>query len=401
MQTYYTKLQLKNIIKNAEEEDRIAKKEGRKSNNPWNIKRLKKVVDEFTETEKDVQEKNPTERGKAIKNSGIKFVTCFQRGFEAPFYTFAPGLDENENCVRTTYNTNPTGDMPVNLLYAHQDLMNPYGRGLIEIAGGTQNVLDYFTQHDVLATQIGYQPPVRIRGDRTQTNLSSMVFSPSAFWFVGNAEIDFVKTDSQIYSQFPSRYGLYKTQLMNLIGSGDASVSAESGNPQYSKTPQGVQLQQERMGAHDNYLRQRCDEAYGRLANNMLNIHFANMQGTDRRKLIDEEAERLMKTGMIDQDPATKKPSAQEIEIIWDNVRGQFEFEVDANSSIQKDDKEQVESMIELATLAAENPMVQQSLMQSNYRLDLGELWKDIIIKKGASNWEKILVPISPEEGMA
>lgn len=402
MNTWYTELQLKNLAKQAEEENSEAKKAKRESTNQWDVAKLKEVLKRNPDG-KEQEALNRVERQKdsSTQNKAYKFVTCFQRGVDAPVYTFAPGMGLDKQVVRTGKNTDARGDLPIHFLYAFEDLTNPYGKGQVELSGGTQNVLDFVTQLHILGTQIGLQPPIRVAGDRTNTNLSSLVYSPSAYWFTGQAEVEPVQTANAVYSQFGNTYGLYKTQLLNLQGTSDASVSAESGAPGYSKTSAGVNLQQERTNAHDTFLRRQVNYFVDCLGSSMINTHMSNMQGTELMQLVDEEAKKLMQAGLIDEDPETREPSTQEVEVIWENMRGKFEFEVDPESSIAKDDDKQKERLLEMATLATENPLVVPALQQSGYDLKLGELFKRIFIKEGIDDWEKVLVPMSEDEQAA
>lgn len=389
MNSYYTKLQLKRIIKQAEDESRTAKKEGRESENKWDVKTLKEVFNAGP-AGKDSQSLSPDER----KNQGgsdkfYKFTTVFHRGVDAPFYTFAPNLDNK--IVRTSQNTNPCGDIPIIFQYANQDLSNPYGKGQVEISGGTQNVLDQLTQLHVLGTQIGLQPPVKVKGIRDGINLNTFRYAPRALWFTGQAEVEPLQTSDRIYSEFGNTYGLYKTQLMNLQGTTDATVSGESGNPQFSKTPQGVNLQQERTNAHDNFLTQRVHESFERLAKSLINIHVSNMHGTEVVRLLDDEIERITKAGI-------EVPETGELEIIWDNMRGQFEFEVDSDNNKSDQDAADKEKLIEAVTLTAQDPMLPQELAEAGLRLNKGELWKRVFNKLGLEDIDKILEQISPEE---
>lgn len=399
LKTYYTKLRLQNIIEDARKEARKAKEDGVDPMVAWDISALKEILEAGPEGKESENQTRPERDGKGADESYYCLVTCFQRGLDAPFYTFSP--KHEGKIVRTSKNTNPCGDMPITFLYAHQDLVNPYGKGQVEISGGTQNVLDYMTQLHVLGTQIGLQPPVKVKGDRSQVDLKSIVYSPRAFWFTGQADVDQVQLQNGMYSQFPNTYGLYKTQLMNLQGTSDATVSGESGNPQYSKTDAGVNMQQERTNAHDNFLRSRVNEAVEKLAKNLINIHMANMHGTEVMKLVDEEAEKLMKAGLIDEDPETGAPSTQEIEVVWENMRGKFEFEVDADSSIAKSDEEQHAKIMEAITLFAERPELAQMLQMTGWKVDLGELVKRDLMTLGIKDWEKVLTQVTPEDMQA
>lgn len=389
MNSYYTKLQLKNIIQEAKDEKKLAKEEGRDPESKWDIKELEAVL-AAGPSGKDTDNQSPTERKDSEKGDKFfKLVTVFHRGYQAPFYTFAPRCDGK--IVRTSENTNPCGDLPIVFLYANQDLSNPYGKGQVEISGGTQNVLDQLTQLHVLGTQLGLQPPVTVGGPREGININTFRYAPRALWYTGQAEVKPIETGSSTYSQFGNTYGLYKTQLMNLQGTTDASVSGESGNPQYSKTSAGVQMQQDRTNAHDNFLVQRSNEAIERLAKAMINVHVNNMHGTEVVRLLDDEIERMTKAGI-------EMPETGELEIVWDNVKGTFEFEIDADSNQDAENAAEKEKLIEAVTIAAQDPTLDQALAMSGKRLDRGELWTRVFNKLGLEDVDKIIVQISPEE---
>lgn len=401
MDSYYTKLKIRRIIAQAKE----LAQQGVQS--PWDVEALQMVLDSAMQDEKDERAKNAQERDKGIDQTGIKFTTVFQRGKGAPFCTFHRGLgsdgaksDGGILVVRETTNKNPMGDVPIHYLYTFQDLENPLGRGKIETSGGTQNVLDYFTQADVLATQIGLQPPINIAGSRTNTDLNSLLWSPNRFWFTGDAKVDIMRNDTPIYTQFPQRFGLYKSQLLNVLARTDASISADAGNPGFSKTDAGVKFQATRSGNADNFIRQMVNQTFNAVARHMINEHFANMQGREVMQVAKEEAEKLMAAGLIDEDPNTPGvPSTDEIELIWDNMRGIFDFEVDPESSMVKNDADQIEKATKAIELFVQNPNLRQEMQQSGVDFKIGEVYKQIFTRLGFQDTEKIVVPYTPQAG--
>ena len=394
MDVFYTKLQLKKIIDQIKEDAKVAKSEGRKADTSWDIKSLEKLVD-LSMTSKEIEDQNINERDKQINAAGIKTTVCFQRGIGAPFYMFSKHLEEGA-ILRTWKNPDPTGDLPITMQYCYETLESPIGIGRVELAGPTQNVLDFFTQAHVLATQLGLQPPKKLKGTIDSTNLSSLVNVPDALWQLGNADIDIVQTSSSVYSQFPANFGLYKSQLQTLQGRTDGSVSATSGNPQFSKTTAGVNMQEERTNAQDNYLRNKADTASARMAEKMMNVHMARMQGADLLDIAEDDKERLMKAGYFDDNPTTEDiPSISEIPILYDELRETFKFEYDARPEADNDEKNR---WLELIDIATSNPNVLPAVQQSGYDFKLGEAFKKVISASGADGWDKVLVKIDPEQ---
>jgi hypothetical protein len=392
---YYTKLQLKKLIESIKNESKLAKEEGRKADTSWDIKALQKLVDSSLTT-KEMEEQNINEREKQIHASGIKLTACFNRGSNAPFYMFSKHLADKE-CARTWNNPDSIGDLPITMQYCYETLESPYGIGRIELAGPTQNVLDYMTQAHVLATQIGLQPPKKLMGPTDTANLNSLTFTPDALWQLGNAQIDVVQTASSVYSQFPANFGLYKSQLQTLQGRTDGSVSSESGNPSFSKTQAGVQMQQERTNSQDNYLRNKADTASAKMAEKMINVHMAQMQGADILDVANDDIERLMKASYFDDNPETPEPSLQEIPIMYDELRSTFKFEYDPRPEADEDEKNR---WLELIDITASNPNILPAIQASGYDFNTGEAFKKVISASGADGWDKVLVKIDPQQGI-
>ena len=385
LDVYYTKLQLKKII------ERLGKD---KDTGGWNTKLLKRLAD-MSMTSKEMEEQNINERDK-VHASGIKTVICFNRGMNAPFYMFSPHLDQGD-CIREWKNPDPTGELPITMQYCYENLESPYGIGRAELAGPTQNVLDYMTQAHMLATQIGLQPPKKLSGPTDTTNFNSLTFTPDAIWQTGNATIDVVQNTNSVYTQFPANFGLYKSQLQTLQGRTDGSISAESGNPNFSKTSAGVKMQQDRTNSQDNYLRNKADTASAKMAEKMMNVHMAQMKGADILDVAEDDIERLVKAGYLDDNPTTPEPSAGELPILYEEVKAEFKFEYDARPEADEDEKNR---WLELIDIATSNPNIIPAMEQSGWRFSLGEAFKKVVNASGTADSEKVLTQISPEEMM-
>ena len=381
---YFTKIQLKKII------ERAGKGEG-----GWNVKVLKKLVD-MSMTSKEMEEQNINERDKQISSSGIKTTVCFNRGIGAPFYMFSKHLEVGE-CAREWTNPDPTGDLPITMQYCYETLETPYGIGRVELAGPTQNVLDYMTQAHVLATQIGLQPPKKLKGPIENANLNSLTFTPDALWMTGNADVEVVQNTNSVYSQFPANFGLYKSQLQTLQGRTDGSVSAESGNPSFSKTQAGVQMQEQRTNAQDNYLRNKGDTAGAKMATKMMNVHMAKMEGADILDIAKEDLEKLLLSGYLDENPNTPEPSIGELPVIYEDLKGTFKFEFDARPESDEDEKNR---WVELIDIVTSNPNLIPAMQASGWDFNIGEAFKKVVGASGATGAEKVLTKIeAPQMG--
>lgn len=383
---YYTKKQVRELLEEAKSESTTD------GYNKWDVKAIESILASKQEEDRDSNEEHEDKQNKAVKKGGYKFCIAFQRGVKAPFYMYHHSTDK---VVREWENPDPTGDIPVKYLYCYQDFNNPYGVGIVKLAGGTQNTLDILRKYDILATVLGVRPPKVIQGNEDDVDEDSMVYAPDANWYVGQAKVTPWEMANGVYNQLPTRQQMYQASLNKLIPMGDTSVSAGAGDPTQSKTPAGVKFAESSLSIDDDDFKDNLNEWWEEVAKNLINITFANMQGTDLIKLTDDERDRLAKAGLEFPLGEDGQPT-NELEIIWDEARATFEFELDAEDTKAKDVEKRLDGLLRIVELRASDPTVEQSLLQSGYELNLGELFSSIISL--TSDNDKILKELTPEE---
>ena len=399
---FYSERQIEDIIKSEEEEKKAAKEEQREAYTTWDTKELKELL-KFKAKQDREQDNIPKGLDdKSVTKSGIKITFCFTRGIDSTFYGLAHAT---KKIVREWANPDPTGDLPVHYLYCYQDFVNPYGIGIVKLAGGTQNVLDYMRQADVLATQIGIRPPILISGDTSETDLDSFVYGQDVVWFAGRAEVRRQELGNNVYNELPNRISMYKTSLNNLIPTGDTSISAEAGDPQYSKTPAGVKFQQANLSVDDDDMKDKLFRTYAAVAKSMINTHFSNKQGSDLMQLSESERERIFKANpelfpqfqeQVDPETGEVIPPSNELEVIWDNARASFDYEVDPEPEKAKDESERLDGALRVLELVNADPTLPQELQMSGKKFNKGELLAEVIGLLTEN--DKIITDISPEE---
>ena len=393
-EVYYTKLQLKNMIEQAKKEKKTADKDS-DSYNKWDIPALQAILDSDNKEERSSLDTPKQVQTKNVRPQGFKFCIVVQKGVEAPFYMYHKATNKT---VREWSNPDPSGDSMIHFLYCYQDFINPYGIGIVKLAGGTQNVLDYMRQADVLATQLGLRPPIAIEGDADSADLESLVYSQDALWFTGNAKITRQELANGVYSQLPGRMQQYQASLQRLIPTGDTSISAQdSGDQSMSKTPAGVKLAAANLSIDDEDFKDNLYITYEAVAKSMINTHFANMEGEDLMKLSDDEKELLIKAGLeFPQNPDGE--TSNQLEIQWDTVRATFNFKVDPEVDKAKDDADKLEGLTKVAELAAADPTFDQDLAAVNKKFNKGELYSEMIAL--TTDNDKIVTDIGPEDQM-
>jgi hypothetical protein len=391
---YYTKLQLQNIIESAKREAAEAKAEGRPNESKWYLPELEAILEEGEEEDRNTQDTHGEGKDKAVKRSGFHFYIAFQRGVEAPFNMFHV---KTEKCVREWPNPDPTGDMPVHGLYCYQDFNNPYGIGIVKLAGGTQNVLDYMRKMDVLATMLGIKSPIEVGGDVDSADLESIVYEQDALWITGNAMVKKHDLANGVYAQLPGRISMYQTSLQKIIpaGSDMTASGTDSGDPQVSKVAASIKMQAQSLSVDIEDYRDNVYGTYTLVAQSMINIHFASMNGEDLIKLEDEERNLLMKGGLDFNTDGSGNPT-NELNVSWDKARATFEWEMEPDTDKDAENQTAIEGLARVAELLASDPMAEQAIIQSGKQINRGELYSDMIGRM--TDNDKIIVDIDPED---
>lgn len=366
--------------------------------NNWRIDLLWDILQSNPEEERPANEEHSDKRNKGVKKSGIHFYIAFQRGVEAPFSMYHNKWTKEP--IRAWSNPDPTGDVPVHYMYCYQDFVNPYGIGIVRLAGGTQNVLDYMRQSDVLATQIGIRPPKKIKGDINEVDFDSLTYTEDADWIVGAADVERMSLADGIYSQLPDRIAMYKTSLNQMIPTGDTSISAAAGDPNYSKTPAGVRFQATNLSIDDEDFKDNLYMCYADVAKACINTHFANMHGEDFIKITDEERDILQKAG-IDFPLDSNGDPTNQLKIEWDRARSTFDFEVDPDLDKNKDDSQQLEGLLGVAKFLGDptnQPLLQNGgeLILGDKKINVGELMGTIVSL--STDNDKIVTDVTPED---
>lgn len=390
---YLSERQLADLIDQAKEEQAEAKKSGEDGYNKWHIDTLEQIKAGKIKSARSTKDNYGSLEDKKVEKEGYHFFISFQRGVEAPFGMYFKSKEKQP--VREWTNPDPTGDIPVHYLYCYQDFINPYGTGIVKLAGGTQNVLDYMRQADVLSTQLGLRPPISVGGDTSETDLDSIIYGQDQVWLIGNASVKREELNNNIYANLPSRISMYKTSLDQLIPTGDTSISASAGNPNYSKTPAGVKFQEANLSIDDEDFKDNVNITYEAVARSMINIHFANMQGKELMQLSEEEQQILAKSGVEFPVDENGKPTSQ-FELNWDVARASFDYEMDPDQDKAKDDEKRLEGLMKVAEFRASDPEFDAKLANSGMRINDGELYSEII--KITTDNDKIIEEISPED---
>lgn len=357
MRSWYQKRDLQAIINR---EEAIAKADSTYKSD-WDLALLKQFM-EGGSSAKPADQQTPAEREKGGDTGGYEVIHAFQAGVGAEFYSFSPQFESGKT-LRTKVNPDPRGKMPFDFLYCNIDLSNPLGRGIPELCGGVQNLMDQKLQMNQFLTTMLMGPPMKKWGT---VNTATIKMRPNAIWDMGNNrqtnDIEPYEVNNVALNNFITDMQFLQSKIYNLCNSQDTSIGAKSGDANQSKTDAGVNAQMERLGNSDNYLRKQFEAWDSAQKETAINIFFAEMKGDKEIELSPDDVRDLKKSKAAEYLTQDNK-----LTIPYEKISNvSFKFQVDPSSSEIKEDSDNAAKLGEVYKLMASDPdpVIQQKKPQ-------------------------------------
>jgi len=370
-----------------------AKKNGEEYTSTWDIKALEKAKSNITA--KDDQAKTRSEEKAGVDASGIEVVMGFQKGLGAMFFTACCGSDGGEGIVvRKKKNKDPRGLPPVDYYYSDVDCSNPFGRSIVEIVGGMQNMIDADMRAYKFNRALGLAPPVCVWGN---VDTTQALYEANGIIEMGDDpknRIEPLRVDTSAIQNYPDIYAMNKTQLYALFNSGgDTTVSAEVGNPGFGKTPTALKQQKEIMTVDDNHVRKNFEAFFENWAETAINVYFAEHEGVEVLQLDQKTADKLRKLereGSLEPGFVSKD---NKIKINYSEATPALRFRVDASTSKLNGQSEQLEALQLLLDMAS-NPVLSKIVPTSR----LAACWNKVVNNSGVEDPEDLIVDLEQFE---
>lgn len=362
----------------------------------WDVEALKAVKE--IETTKDEKAKTPAEREKNLNTKGgVELITGFQRGVKSKFYTFhvqstGTGTDKKYvgTIVRTKTNKDPRGELPISFAYGDIDGSNPFGRGIIDLVGSLQNLMDSEMQMYQYNRALQLNPPLIKRGSFSKNKIK---FAPNTIIDMGAGgpdvnSIEPLKIDTTALANFPNNYGLMQSQMFQLLATPNSTISADVGSVSQSKTPQGVEQNKANLSIDDNYVRKQFETWFERWSETAINLYFAEREGIEELQLDKKTAEALRKLASEGKFDPSLLSEDNKIRINFSTATEALKFEVDASTSKMQDEIKQLQSLTGLEDLLRKSDLLQR-IVPPNKQL---ALWNAFVRNSGTENPEELML---------
>lgn len=384
MRSWWQPEDIDSLIDREQKLKKAASERGEKYESTWDIKELERVKNMLTA--KDDKAMTEAEKKKNGVNDGaIEIITGFQRGVGAEFITFH---QNSKAILRVKKNKDPRGEIPLNFMYMDIDGSNPWGRGVVDLVGSLQNLIDGDMQMYQFNRALMLAPPMIKRGNWNKTKAK---LAPNVLIDLGVGEgnsLDTLKIDTTAIANYPNLYGLQKSQLLNLMASPDTSISSDVGNPGFSKTPAGINQQESNISVDDNYVRKMFESWFENWSETAINLYFAERSGIEELQLDDDTADQLRKLAAEGKFDIEMLGDDNKITIDYDTATPALKFEVDASTSKIQDDNKQLEALTGLSKVVDGSPTLQQ-LVPMDKKVGL---WNALVSASGVEDPEDLTI---------
>lgn len=368
-------------------------------NKTWNKSKLKELKDNVDVKEQDSQGLENNRRG--VSDSGIEIVTCFQRGYESPFYTFSPEV----GVLREIKNKSRSGFPRVSMLTIDPDEEQPLGRSRVRLVYSNQQFLTMLTRNAAHTYEINSAPPIAVRGRNIRSKIE---LSPYALWEMGNdpnASVEIKSIDNTVLQNFPAISQMFSANIQNLMSSPDATISGSNNSSGFSKTQNGVKFQQRMLDVEGNYLQKIMENFIRSYVMNALDMLLSEYEGTEVITA-DSDLYKLVKA---------KYPSFitedGKMQFNWDSLKDEItgeikdiKIELTAGSSKEEMESEQRDYINQLLTSFSQNEELWRFIPEKSR----AGLINKAMILSGVNNIEDILIDttelndrVVPEEEQA
>lgn len=358
------------------------------------VKELKELAKDGKPARDDDGDKDSytstTRSQKHTAKGRIELVTKYEKGKQGRWITFAP--DYNNLIIRNIPNPHKSGKIPVVMRYCFPLLNSMYGLGDFDRGMKIQKAKD-----SLLGLRLEYVknktfPPLMI--DTTKVTPSTIRHGANNKWLVTdmNAVKEF-SGSTQAGQDFNAMFSVLNGIQQSQFGTTNVDVSAEdSADPAVGKTPAAIKQNASRENARDTWDRFLHEQAVAELYEGMLNLLMTKMEKPIEVNIFEEEIRQIGNNinddifEMVDDNYGRLTLAKKDLK----SDKG-FTFQIDANSSMKKDDETQLLALQQTYMMAAQDPMLQQKMVEAGVTWDQVEHFKKILISSGIQDWERIL----------
>lgn len=378
--------------------EQIAKKDAKKTS--WDVAQVKELI-------RVAKDGKPSRKGDSNKTSQteylryspdlvkgqVEIITKYEAGDDGHWQTFAPDYKE-VGVLRDIPNPHKSGKIPVVLRHCFPLMNSIYGLGDFERGIKIQKAKDSLLGLRLEFVKNKVYPALKV--NVSNVTPSTIQYGAGRKWRVTdmNNSVEPVSYGNDSESGFQNTFSVLNGIQQDQFGTSQTSLGVEdAANPQFGKTPAAIKMQQAQENARDTWDRFMLEQAVAELYEGMINLLSVKMEKPINFNIFEQEILQIQEDYGDDVLSILGGGKFGNVTIpkkLVNTDKG-YEYIIDPNSSMQKDDEAQLQALMQTYQMAAQDPNLQAALQQKNMIWDKAEHFKKILVASGVSDWERIL----------
>lgn len=298
--------------------------------------------------------------------------------------------------LRDIDNPHDNGEIPVVMAHSYPLLDRFIGLGEFERGINLHRAQSSLINLYMDGVKMSIFPP--LKADVKNLVMKTIKRDPGSIWFVKNGQmgaIDQLQLSPQGLNTFQSTYGFLKGAMLSLTNTTDTSISqtVDSG---LGKTPQALKMQQMTQSMRSAFDRKMMDIAIEKVYNKLIDVTVSRQEKPIKLKFMEDEITQIRNRYPDINEMVDEKNG--ELIIKPDDIKDtKYKFNIDAGSTIKKDEMVENETLTSLIELIFQIPGAAQQIEQTGIvkvgdkQINFGETVKRWIITSGVSDWDKIV----------
>lgn len=333
---------------------------------------------------------NESVAGTPSKKTEFELITRYEKDRWITFSKDAKVI------VRDIDNPHDNGEIPIVVAHSYPLLDRFFGLGEFERGMTLHKAQSSLVNLYMDGVKMSIFPPLKL--DPKNLVMETIKRDPGAMWFVkgGNmGAIDQVQISPQGLNTFNSTYGFLKGAMLALTNTTDTSISSDQ-DVGMGKTPQALKMQQMTQQMKTGFDRKMMDIAIEKIYNKMIDVMLARQEKPIKLKFMESEVARIKarypdvaEVIGVDKGELVIKPT--------DIADSKYRFNIDAGSTVRKDEALENETLTSLLELIFKIPGAPEQIQASgtitvgNQTINFAEIIKQWIITSGIHDWDKIV----------
>lgn len=358
------------------------------------------------QSSQDVNVRSFVERDRYIYVPGGKgdaaLVDLYTRYERDRWVTFAP--DFEDTIVRDIKNPQLNNKIPVTLKQCFPLIDSIVGLGEFERGKTLQYAINSLINLYLDGVKMSIFPPIMMQADGIVP--STIRISPGAKWLLTRPNaIETFQTSPEGINSFQSTYSFLNAALLNMAGTTDTTVTARI-SPGMGKTPEALNMLQQRESARDNWDRFMMEKATEEVFNNMVDLMATQQQEKPiDLTLFEGDIKQIQSQypDVMEMVKSYKSGKAGQLTVTSKDLgagKTKYKYFIDAGTSLREDTETINQTLTNMLQLFIHSPQILQAMTQGPRprSIDFGELISQWVNTSGLQDPSKIVVEIAPPQ---